>query len=400
MGVIKGKRVSVICFALLAPLMMAAAGVAEAKTLWTNSENADNKFDLTGDVRFRYESDHDGNAAADSKSDRTRERIRLRVGGLYDTGDGVEAGFQIRTAAGNLHSPHQNLGMNNGTTTTTTTTTAIDGKDPTKLTSSSSTTLAGNSDFGTDKAYIKYKNSGFSIWGGKNSWGILQVSEAWLDADVNPEGVNIGYKTGGLDLFVAQYIISTASFKSEADAMLMYGVKYSFDPGFKIDLAVYGLSTSEGKAGALKGGKANYNMVVAQAKLTDMFTLGAEYYISNMDNAHIGDGAASSDKNGLTVMAKAKIGDRIGIGAYYYDVGVGSVLEKGLYGQDDFNYSSNFTGTRFQIDFNPMKDVGVDIRYYTQKIKNGNLADSTGGAMKKGQKNSYDRIQANFNVKF
>ncbi len=381
------KSFSKLVLAMALPLCLSVSA-ADAKTLWANPDNAENNFSIGGDLRFRYEMDHDSSQSGSKKKDRTRSRIRIRVGGVYNTGSGIEAGWQLATGSDSLHSPHQDLGMNGSVTTTTTTT--ISG-----TTATSKTSLAKNPAFGTDKGYIKYKTGGFSIWGGKNSWGIMQVSEAWLDGDINPEGINLGFKTGGLEAMVAQYIFNQNSFTSADDTMLMYGLKYgNKEAGY--DVAYYGISTSEAAAGNLAGGATTYSMLEGKMNV-GMWTLGAEYFLSGMDDAHVGAGAKSSDKNGMTVLVGAKLSDSMGVKLFYYDIGQGAVLEKGAYAQDDFAYSANFTGTRLQLDLKPVDGLDVDLRWYNQATKNKNLTAASGNM---SGDNTDSRIQLNFNVKF
>ena len=135
--------------------------------MMANAQKKADKLKLYGDVRFRTELDRDSKKKnGDMRADRDRFRFRFRFGFKYALNENVEFGGRIRSGnPDNAQSPHVTLGDE-----------------------FNSKTLS------IDKAYIKYTNNGFYIWGGKNSMNMWEPDEMLWDGDVNPEGIGLGNK--------------------------------------------------------------------------------------------------------------------------------------------------------------------------------------------------------------
>jgi low affinity Fe/Cu permease len=70
-----------------------------------------------------------------------------------------------------------------------------------------------------------------------------------------------------------------------------------------------------------------------------------------------------------------------------------------MYAQDDFPLSSNFTGSKIQLDIDTGMGMKIDLRLYTQETKNEDITiDSNSTAME--GKNKITRTQLNLNVPF
>lgn len=120
-----------------------------------------------GDMRLRYEWD-----GGRSNSDRHRARARLRIGAGIDVTDELMAGFRIRTGnSDDPNSPHQTFGGN-----------------------------FDSWEIALDRAYLKWSPEwakGGWVQGGKmaNPFKSNPVyGELVWDADVNPEGGQVGYR--------------------------------------------------------------------------------------------------------------------------------------------------------------------------------------------------------------
>ena len=157
-------------------LSMSATPAYAGKKVW---EDGDSSLTLFGDMRLRVELDDD------SKKDDTRDRwrIRLRPGMKFVYNKTASMGFRLRTATGSIQSPHQTLEVG----------------DP-----------SGNQQFGVDRAYFKLKFGGFYVWGGKNGFNIWNPNEVLWDSDLQPEGLALGFKTGGLHIGLSRFIINEA----------------------------------------------------------------------------------------------------------------------------------------------------------------------------------------------
>jgi hypothetical protein len=144
-------------------MLMSYAHAQEAKapSAWAD------KLTLKGDLRYRYELvDQEG------KEERTRNRIRARVGAEAKPADDVKIGLRLSTSeGGDPVSSNQTLG---------------DG--------------ASRKDVFFDLAYLTWSPaavSGLSLTGGKMENPFVSVSDLVFDGDLNPEGAAIHYTLGG-----------------------------------------------------------------------------------------------------------------------------------------------------------------------------------------------------------
>jgi len=383
----KQNRFFILICALITPLFLFTGKGEAAKTIWQNPGDAANKLALYGDGRVRYEVDNDT-----TKSDnRDRMRIRVRFGAIYNTGAGIETGFRLRTATNSLQSPHHTLSV---------------------------ASTAEETNFGLDRGYIKYSSPvGLWVWAGKNAMPIFyQTTQFWDAYDLQPEGIFGGYKTdlgknGKIKLTLGHIIINEEGFASD-DSGFLYSIHGALNPGnYKIDLAFNGLSLTDqngagGKKVSLMAGDATYGEVSLKVKRSWLI-VGTEFLFSDVADGKIGTGHETDDKNAFTVYGRVKFNKWFGARLYYYDVGVASVAEFGRFSQDDFPFSSNFTGIRAQLDFKTPLGVNIDVRYYTQDTKNENLTaqidpatGKTAGFVMTGKGRTRSRAQVNFNVAF
>ena len=375
---------SIFTMVFAVTLLIGANNAFAGVTVW---QNEDKKLDLMGDLRFRYEVDNNDAKSGDNSIQRTRERVRLRIGGIYTGGANVEAGFRLATGSNDLHSPHQTLS---------------DG--PGEMSS------LGNSNFGTDKAYVKYKSGGFWTWAGKNSFPTLQLSDTWIDGDFNPGGIALGYNANYGDaksaLSLARLTIANNSHYAANDVASVVNLNHSRkigNAGLKFTLA----SLIADEAGRdegdtltdIPGGDANYNYLGAEVKV-GIAKIGVEYLMSDVKVEKRGaDNAKSTDTAGIVAFVNLRLSESFGIRYYYYDIGYASVPLMGTWAQDDFPNTSNFTGSKIQIDIYTKQGATIDIRLYEQKTKNELLVVDPNTSALSG-KTKISRTQANINVAF
>lgn len=126
-----------------------------------------------GDLRLRHE--WDGRRGSENRS---RERMRLRLGANVDIGERLQAGFRLRAGdPRDPQSPHHDFGRSDGRW------------------------MLGSADINIDLAYLKYRPKfleGSWLTGGKFKHPFARTpvfGELVWDADVNPEGVAAGYTT-------------------------------------------------------------------------------------------------------------------------------------------------------------------------------------------------------------
>ncbi len=384
----KKSRFFLLICAVAMPLLLACGNAEAAKTIWKNPDDSANKLVLYGDGRVRYEVDEDDTLP----ENRDRMRIRVRFGLNYFVGQGIETGFRLRTTANSLTSPHQTLQV---------------------------LSVEEETNFGLDRGYIKYSSPiGLWAWAGKNAMPIFyQTTQFWDAYDLQPEGVFGGYdiKIGNdakINLSTGYIILNEEGFSSGDDTAVQYAVHTAFTlRKHRIDLAFNGLTITDQNFGVaaktnLLAGDATYGEISLKVERSWLI-VGTEFLFSDVSDSKIGAGNEKDDKNAFTVYARVKFNKWFGARLYYYDVGAASVAEFGRFSQDDFPFSSNFTGIRAQLDFKTPLGLNIDVRFYTQDTKNENLIAPTDpstaktvGFMMTGKNRTRSRAQVNFNVAF
>ncbi len=149
------------------------------------------KFKPLGDLRLRHESlfRQGDNAVSGQRFDRSRQRIRFRIGGEYFLNKNIKAGFRLATGGSSNTSTNQTLDA----------------------------TFA-NKDFSLDKAYADWKipfgKSSAQLRGGKFGVPFMKSEQIW-DGDVTVEGAaeKLTHKIGNttLQLIMGQFVVDEFS---------------------------------------------------------------------------------------------------------------------------------------------------------------------------------------------
>lgn len=365
----------------LATIIFAASPANAGKTVW---EDGPSKLSIFGDARLRLESDYDDRTNANDR-DRTRERIRIRTGADFAANEIVSMGFRLRTNSDSRQSPHQTLGFYGG--------------------------AGSNSGFGVDRGFFKLKFGGFYLWGGKNGLPAWNSAEFILDEDLQPEGLAAGYSVnmGGakLSLGLGHFIIGEGGW-NEDDTMLSYQAAVKAGKSISFKAAVGGFSFTDGdkndanaSSGQMPGGTHSITHVLAEVRAADMPLkprIGVAYAASNVGDDKIGDGAKSEDKTALMAYARGNVG-KVDLRFYYWDNGYAAQPLLGALAQDNFPYSSNFTGYHIQVGYKFFDALSADLRYYFQETKNKDIKVFDNNIAMEGDRKR-TRIQLNLNVKF
>lgn len=135
---------------------------------------ANDKLEVYGDFRLRLEHDWDSQKAnGDLREDRTRARIRLRLGVNYEPTDYLTFGARVRSG---FNESHQSAHI---------TVIDFDGND------------TGSAHFNFDKYFVKFANeaSGSWAWAGRNSIPIWKQNDVLFDSDVTALGLGAGWET-------------------------------------------------------------------------------------------------------------------------------------------------------------------------------------------------------------
>ncbi len=346
------------------------------------------KLSLFGDFRARYEiddQDRDNTGAADR--DRDRARLRARFGFKHKSTDKISFGMRLATMAGtSLQSPHQTLGV--------------------------ADTVTDNADWGLDRAYVnvKWGKSGFA-WFGKHGISFWEQNEQFWDGDIQPEGVGAGYKFG---------LASGASLLLQSTVTYLVDEGWgdndgTFDDDFGTTLqAVYNKGPLTAAVGSLfiaeqgdgvnvQGGSATYTIASIQykTKASDLplklgfdWLHGENVVMNGAANETLG---GSKDETGYVVNASTKKG-KWGFQFKHHHVPLNSVPLQGQVSQDNFPFSSNFEGQRYQVGYNFGNGVKADFRFYDQEMIAGVSGSGAGNWVQNVE--GVTRLQANLNLKF
>lgn len=339
---------------------------------------------LDGSVRYRVETDSDNII----DKDRNRERVRLRFGGAYAANDMVSMGFRLETGARSIQSPYTTLGV--------------------------ADTAKNGEDFGLAQAFLVIKAAPATFLLGK--WGspLFNPAEFIHDADANFEGIGMAIG-GGSDikytLLLARHFILDAGWNgsdwlgADDDAILtaQFIVSGGGDVSWTAAIGSNRVTLNTDLAGGIltKSQEHNWNQVVAEIRAKEMSDLriGGGYQVYDGDAEWLD----TADESGFVVYARVMAGP-VGLRLYYWDVGLASQFLFGAAAQDNFPFSTNFTGFHAQLDLPKIHDaVSWDLRYYNQDTKNADYTDSSGfpvpGAVMTGDRNR-TRIQTNLTVAF
>ena len=343
------------------------------------------KLSVYGDVRVRYEQDREDRTGTNIDRDRDRARFRARFGFKHKTTDKITVGMRFATEADSLQSPHQTMGVSGG----------------------------ASDDFGIDRAYIETKwGKGGFLWLGKHGISFWEQNEQFWDGDIQPEGVGAGYKFGLGD---------------DTNLLLQSTYTYINDEGWATNrnngineddtgLSLQGVLTKGGGTAAigtlmvndddghdLAGGSADYYIgsVQYKTKAGDLpIKLGADYLWSDdlwYTSSSTSGPCVTCEDTGYVLNASTKKGN-MSFQFKHYDIGLNSVPLQGAVSQDNFRFSSNFEGQRYQVGYNFGNGVKADFRIYDQDQKYTGTLTNAGGHVQNSEDNV--RYQVNLNAKF
>ena len=343
------------------------------------------KLSIFGDFRARYEiDDQDRSNTGAADRDRDRARLRARFGFKHQSTDKISFGMRFATEADSVQSSHQTLGV-------------VDNADD-------------NRDFGIDRAYIETKwGKGGFLWLGKHGISFWEQNEQFWDGDIQPEGAGVGYKFGlsdGASLLLQStvtYLVdegwsdNSGTFDDDIGSTLQ--AVYTRGP---MTLAVGSLFIADqGDDVNIQGGSATYTIASIQykaqagglpLKLGFDWLHGEDVIMNGVTNETLG---GSSDESGYVLNASTKKG-KWGFQFKHHYVPLNSVPLQGQVSQDNFPYSSNFEGQRYQVGYNFGSGVKADFRVYDQDIIAG--VSSAGDWVQ--TVDAVQRYQVNLNAKF
>jgi hypothetical protein len=352
-----------------------------AKTIW---QEGDSSLSLSGDIRIRYESDHEESDGASSR-DRASHRLRLRLGGEYRANENVSFAARLATAADDDHTTNHVFSILKGGTP--------------------------ESAFGLDKAFLKIEFSPVTLWAGKNENVVWDATGLTWDSDIEPEGFAIRTEFGsGFKGWVTAgyYVVNETGWTNKDNTMLAYQAGASFGDEFSIKAAAGGYTIDDRTSGAkddlpVPGGSASYLHAMIEAEGRELFlkpAVGLQMVSSNVDKEkQIGAGAKDSDSRAMVVYLRATPGP-VTVQFGYWDVGIAGVTGFGVFAQDDYRSPCNYTGWDVSVKGKVFGAVTAEVRYYYQQVKNGAINPALPGDAELGKGKKQSRLHVSLNTQF
>ena len=202
------------------------------------------RFSLKGDFRFRTQSDKRDQAVGNTL-DRSRLRIRFRLGSTIHLYEDLDIGFRMVTGS---------VGSQTSANTT------LDGG-------------FGNKSLSLDRAFFKWSPKSFTLQGGKLPVPFMKSELIW-DSDVNVEGVSeqFSHKIGNthLKLILGQFVVDEIN-PGDDIKLFAYQEVLQQQTGvgnFDIALAYYDYADHEDPASAPTGTVSNNTL--SEVKVLDL----------------------------------------------------------------------------------------------------------------------------------
>jgi hypothetical protein len=323
-----------------------------------------------GDFRARIEADTDslkGNAL--ERDDRTRLRIRLRVGANYQVNQHWGLGVRLRSGSNNSQqSPHITI---------------KDFDDNAK----------GDSDVNIDKAFIKAKYRNVWFWVGKNANPMFKSNEIVWDDDVTVLGAAIGTNTSvnavNLTYKAGYFSLPVGMQDSAGDMALLQAIASTSlnDIIFKAALTYLDINADQSDKDSLQlldnNGSRDYNNWVialqSKTKLKDkVFFFGFDYIVNtkNYSKQDPDPYTALNYKENNAWTASLRWGELKTAGDWQirYDYAyVESLAVNNSYAQDDWvrwgnanqTRASNFKGSEFRFAYAISPKLNIVSRFYS-----------------------------------
>lgn len=351
------------------------------------------KLKVTADFRFRVETDWNSQKANGVERDnRSRLRIRARMGMDYSFLDHFNLGFRVRTAAtDSQQSPHVTVHDFNGNN-------------------------KGQGGVGFDKWYLKAKYENAWGWVGRNSYPFWKQNELFWDDDVTLAGGTFGYSfslgnhhkfkliAGGFALPSGKWNFSGAM----GAGQLIYNTNFTDDLSLTLATGIYGIFSDDLSSSTdrlLKGnGTRDYTLFQVNGQLkTHVYNIPLKFGVDYSHNIE-SYSATSVDSyearyhdqvDGFVLSAilgdlKGQWGWQIG---YYYAYLEGLSVNSS-YAQDDWvrwgsatqTRGSDMKGHEFRAGLSPLKNLNMVVRVY--------LAESV------DTNEDGNRVRLDFNYKF
>lgn len=316
------------------------------------------RISVAADFRTRLETDFNSqNAAGVERDDRTRLRIRARLGAAFET-DGFSLGLRVRSGSDDSQqSPHITIAD-------------FDGND------------TGDADFNLDRWYFSAHHDGWRATVGRMSLPLWKQNELLWDDDVTPAGVAAGRDIGNWK-FDAGYFSLPVGMQDFSGNLAAGQILWSGSIGnWRVTGAggiyVFDAESNDPDAARLLSGNGfrdytiwNPSIQLRNRAFGQPVTFGAELFYNGEDYGP--EEPARDEDTGFVISARLGGTDQPGdwLAGYYY-ARIEELSVNNSFAQDDWvrwgsatqTRASNFEGHELRFAMGLVKGLNIVARLY------------------------------------
>ncbi|MCK5523621.1 MAG: putative porin [Thiomargarita sp.] len=327
---------------------------------------------LSGDFRFRLESDFDSvkSDGITEREDRTRARIRARLRLNYEHNDWASFAAQMRSGSDDSHqSPNITI-------------VDFDDND------------TGDLDFNLDKWYFKAKKGGLWTWVGRNNMPFWKQNELFWSDFATVAGMATGFKAGGNHQFAinAGYFSLPVGMKEFSGNLALGQAVFSSKFSGGSFTAAAGLLSIEANADdddaivlLNQNGLRDYQIWVGSLQAKFMLgslplTIGGDWIHNEEDYSATGSDKFAAENRDETegYVGSIHLGQTKNPGDWqlgYYYAHIETLAVNASYAHDDWarwgtateGRLSNIKGHEFRFKYKATKEFGIVARLYVVK---------------------------------
>ena len=292
-------------------------------------------YEIKGDIRYRYE-----NREADESTEKSRERIRARIGVYGDINETISFGTRIATGGDGATSTNEDL----------------DGS-------------AANKEIGLDLAYMTIDSllfEGMDTTLGKMKQPWECVSDLIYDSDVTPEGIAFNSTVGNVSYHLGHFILDEQ--KGDDSQLASAQLTFTFDNGLLFGVSYYDFSNmstnilKDNKNTVLNNKEDN---TVEAFELTEFF---ASYKIETMPLplkifANYVENGAADDANTAYMVGVGTKSGKWGFDYNYRDLELNAVYDE--WADSDFHDGgTGGQGHKFKAKYALKDDISLGATYF------------------------------------
>lgn len=294
-------------------------------------------YEIKGDLRYRYE-----HREADGTTEKSRERIRARIGVYGDINDSISFGTRIASGGSSPTSTNQDLDD-----------------------------AASNKDINLDLAYMTIDSlmvEGMHTTLGKMKQPWINVSDLMYDSDVTPEGIAANYSENNVSWHIGHFILGENTYN---DAQLASAqIALNLDNGLLMGVSYYEFTNMDSITNVFDKPK-SYN-TIQEFEIMELFAsykIGSTPLPLKIFATYVENGAADEASTAYMVGVGTKSG-KWGFDYNYRDIELNSVYDE--WSDSDFHDGgTGGQGHKFKATYALKDSLSLGATYFLTEKENG-----------------------------